>query len=409
MDKKIVKDDSGNQVLPITHVTAVLDNNGNNIQDIVDSTESSLEALSGYFVCETNGSTAAKVVAATNYNLTVGGSLKIKFLHANTVTPTSPATITLSINNQTAKTILYAGEAVTASNTWDDNEIVNVFYDGTNYLAYSVEGGGLLNKQTIPPSSQASEKKGLTEKTISLTVEALQNDIDTIAASSSVVGISGSVARFVQSTEGTTENINIKGTCNPATSIMTLQQYSNDAWGNIATTSPNAYNAYTFTRELLADSDYAYRFRIVNQIRNTEKVTSDSYVYYVRNIYIGTILTSELAITDPEETGYIADFSALINKLSTYNTPTTNARTTYPNVGFDDDARRIVMINPKVNVTNINPDRAYMTSVIDTNRMPFTLVESGSSLDRLMDSNFNIYISDNSYNPGGPRNLIFTN
>lgn len=388
----------------LANANEILDTNLNKKQDVInqdlDEGISSLEALSGYYTCTTSGSTVDKVVSAIGYSLINGGSLKIKFEHAHTL---SEGTVTLNINNQGAITILYAGDTVTSSNTWDNDEIVNVFYDGTNYLAYSVEGGGLLNKQTIPPSSQASEKKGLTEKTIALKVEELQNEIDTITASSSTVTITSSRAMLVQPA-GTIETISFTGTCNPATSIKTLQQVIDSSWTDIETSSVSD-NSHTFNVDLLADNDAAYRFRIRNQIRNTTKYTSDSYIYYVRPIYYGALLTSDLNITDPSEEGYIADFNALIDQLTNFGSATTTARRTY-SVGFDNNARRVIIVNPKSIVTNINVNQVYMTSVINTNKMAFTLVNSSSPLARLMDSKYNIYISDNSYNPGGSRNII---
>ena len=92
--------------------------------------------LMGYYECDTAGGTAAKTVTATGYvRPTTGGSVKIKINSRNTV-----ANATLNINSTGAKPLFYNGARAGVGNTWDTNEIVEVFYDGTNYQAYNVAG-----------------------------------------------------------------------------------------------------------------------------------------------------------------------------------------------------------------------------------------------------------------------------
>lgn len=92
--------------------------------------------LMGYYECDTAGGTAAKTVAATGYVLpATGGSVKIKMANRNTV-----ANATLNINSTGSKPLYYNGQRAGVGNTWDTNEIVEVFYDGTNYQAYNVAG-----------------------------------------------------------------------------------------------------------------------------------------------------------------------------------------------------------------------------------------------------------------------------
>lgn len=50
--------------------------------------------------------------------------------------------VTLKIGTETAKTLLYNGKAVSASNTWEANEVISVYFDGTNYQASNAQGGG---------------------------------------------------------------------------------------------------------------------------------------------------------------------------------------------------------------------------------------------------------------------------
>jgi len=91
----------------------------------------------GYFTCDTAAATAAKTISATGYILSIGGSIKIKMANANTV-----ANATLNINSTGAKPLYYDGKRASADNSWEAGETVEVYYDGTNFYANNVAGGG---------------------------------------------------------------------------------------------------------------------------------------------------------------------------------------------------------------------------------------------------------------------------
>lgn len=98
-----------------------------------------IDMATGYFECATAAATVAKVItgaAVAGFVLpTIGGSFKVKFAHRN-----SAANPTLNINATGSKAIYYNGQPAGAGNTWDDNETVVIFYDGTNYQANNVAG-----------------------------------------------------------------------------------------------------------------------------------------------------------------------------------------------------------------------------------------------------------------------------
>lgn len=99
----------------------------------------SLPTLMAYAECSTGAGTATKTVSITGYSLpTNGGCLHIKMTHANTVA----SNVKLNINTTGAKPLYYNGSAVSATNTWEDNEVIEVFYDGDNYQASNARGGG---------------------------------------------------------------------------------------------------------------------------------------------------------------------------------------------------------------------------------------------------------------------------
>lgn len=94
------------------------------------------ETKLGYYVCDTEGNLAAKVISdATGYILSKGGSIKIKMINANTVNNT-----TLNINSTGAKALYYDGERASANNSWEAGETIEVYYDGTSYYANNVAG-----------------------------------------------------------------------------------------------------------------------------------------------------------------------------------------------------------------------------------------------------------------------------
>lgn len=99
------------------------------------NTGAAFEALIGYYNAVLNGASIT-VPDATTYRLTVGGDFKLKML-----APGTTAT-TLTIGNATDIPIWYNGAAVSAQNTWEADEIISVFYDGTRFMASNSQGGG---------------------------------------------------------------------------------------------------------------------------------------------------------------------------------------------------------------------------------------------------------------------------
>lgn len=96
------------------------------------------EAKLGYFECLTDGNVASKTITdAAGYVLSKGGSIKIKTINANTA-----SNVTLNINSTGAKSLYYNGKLASPTNTWENNEIIEVYYDGNNYYANNVSSSG---------------------------------------------------------------------------------------------------------------------------------------------------------------------------------------------------------------------------------------------------------------------------
>ena len=99
-----------------------------------------LSANIGYGECSTAAATKAKTVSIAGYILTVGGCLRIKMANKTTVAST------LNVNSVGAKELYYNGKATSGANTWKEGEVLTVFYDGTRYQAYNIQGGSSDSK-----------------------------------------------------------------------------------------------------------------------------------------------------------------------------------------------------------------------------------------------------------------------
>lgn len=106
--------------------------------------DSGLQGQVGYAVCSTAGATKRKDVVVSGFKLLAnGGALHIKMTTANTnASATMNISPTSTIVSANTKPLFYNGEQATASNTWKANEVLSIYYDGTNYQATNAKGGG---------------------------------------------------------------------------------------------------------------------------------------------------------------------------------------------------------------------------------------------------------------------------
>lgn len=122
------------------------------------------DAANGYYQATISGGTIT--VNAPNYLLGSGGNLRIKMPSAGT------GASTLTIGNANAVQLWYNGAAVSAQNTWEANEIISVFYDGTRFMASNSQGGGGKAEKISYDNSQSG-----------LDAEDVQGALDAIADS----------------------------------------------------------------------------------------------------------------------------------------------------------------------------------------------------------------------------------
>lgn len=112
--------------------------------DVLSAAVDAVKASVGYYVCDTAAGTAAKVVSATGYELTTGGCIRIKMDNANTAD-----SVTLNINSTGAKALYYEGVQASSTNGWKAGEVLEVYYDGTQYQCASGGGGKFATGQKV--------------------------------------------------------------------------------------------------------------------------------------------------------------------------------------------------------------------------------------------------------------------
>lgn len=91
----------------------------------------------GYVTCDTAAGTAAKVVTVTGLTaLSTGIRLLVKMTNNNTA-----SNATLNINGLGAKPLYYNNTRVSGDTAWEAGEVIDLYYDGTNFYSGNFQGG----------------------------------------------------------------------------------------------------------------------------------------------------------------------------------------------------------------------------------------------------------------------------
>ena len=101
--------------------------------DDTNTTYTNASLGQGYGTCATAAATAAKVVSMSNYILTTGGIVSVKFTYANTASNAA-----MNINNKGAKNIKYKGSNI-ASNVIQAGDTATFIYDGSYYHLLAID------------------------------------------------------------------------------------------------------------------------------------------------------------------------------------------------------------------------------------------------------------------------------
>ena len=109
-----------------------------------------------YLECTSSAGTIGKVINANGFKIINGGAIKIKFTKNNAAD--SP---TLNINSTGAYPILYNGKPASPINTWQPNEIVEFFHDGTYWNGRScIVYNKVVNINCITSSDNKAKASG---------------------------------------------------------------------------------------------------------------------------------------------------------------------------------------------------------------------------------------------------------
>lgn len=111
---------------------STLNTNVNNVTSDAAGTKANI----GYYVCSSLGGSANKNLSITDYKVIEGASIKVKMEHANTKSGTIYLDINSGVNK---KQLYYEGAAASNTNTWADNEVVEIFYYDNIFHAYKVD------------------------------------------------------------------------------------------------------------------------------------------------------------------------------------------------------------------------------------------------------------------------------
>ena len=123
-----------------------------NLHTTLTNIVSKLKASTGYLICSTGENTAAKTIAQTNFELSTNCRLIVKMINHNMA-----ASPTLNVNNTGAKPLYYNGMIAGVDNTWESGEVLDVYYDGTNYQASNIQGGvGIGGNQILEWTTDAA-------------------------------------------------------------------------------------------------------------------------------------------------------------------------------------------------------------------------------------------------------------
>lgn len=109
----------------------------------------------GYYVCGSSAGSTVRAITIPGYVLTAGGSIKVKM--TNTILNAS--TVSFEINNTTnQKPLYYEGDVAGKDNTWSAGEIIEVFYDGTNFQSFSMKN--VVVDDTLTENSTNAARSG---------------------------------------------------------------------------------------------------------------------------------------------------------------------------------------------------------------------------------------------------------
>lgn len=195
-----------------------------------------------YATCTTAAATAAKVATIQNgsFTLETGVKVSVKFTYAN-----SAASATLNVNSTGAKTIQFAGAALTSAQYWVANQVVDFVYDGTYW---AISGAVKDNNTTYSlPTASSSTLGGVK---IGSNISISDGVISVPAASGSAAGVT-----IVYPAASCTTFTSDSGTCTPLAVQKAVGMFEPKAHTHSDYVNQNAFSNVTIgSTTIAADS-----------------------------------------------------------------------------------------------------------------------------------------------------------
>lgn len=111
-----------------------------------------LEGKLGFFESNTSAQAQQKeTINPNNINISRGCRFIIKMNFRNYASD-----VTLKVGYSTAYPLYYNGERASVNNTWKDNTVLDVYFDGDNYYSTDYQGGGINGNIILPWNTDAN-------------------------------------------------------------------------------------------------------------------------------------------------------------------------------------------------------------------------------------------------------------
>lgn len=339
--------------------------------------KAALEKVTGYFVLDSNvaEATVVKTVTVADFpTLAIGGSIKIKMLTKNTA---ANPTLRIGSANATAYPLYYNEERASADNSWEANEIISVFFDGTNYRASNSQGSGKTDSQLDENSTLPLQNKVVTQSVI-----VKDNPLVLLLDNATFCAISGN--KWIYNTSQSTQTCNILPVQEGDVFIIRGRNDSTNsvyAWlttdSHIENATPDYLEGYTSTMQIPygvettlvvpEGAKYIYIGRIVNgsarfpsqiipakKVSKLSSITSPYVIDEVRLLDVGTAYSLGEKVKAPN--GEILRIITAIDR-ATYKEPLQEGRLMAWMLGSDTDKKTIRVVS---GIEPYNPDNTYI-------------------------------------------------
>ena len=184
----------------------------NDISKTLDQQFSQIVAEKGYYVCKSDADDNKQIIFPSTYLINLNSKIRLLVKMDNINKRRNP---TFQINATTPKLLYYNGAPASSTNSWAQNEVLDIYYDGSNYIATTYGGVqfktgekvgdiGIVNTPGINLKSVMSQK-GVTDLVSEYNVSTNNNNTEyTFAQAVALVPASlqkgGLIIKYIDST-----------------------------------------------------------------------------------------------------------------------------------------------------------------------------------------------------------------